>query len=410
MSKPASRCHLEPNRNLDRAIAEKRVIICVGPGGVGKTTISAVIALHAAMQGRRVLVCTVDPAKRLANSLGVSELGDEASEIALEEFAALGEQPKGSLSAMMLDMKHAFDRLVRDHAPDAKTRAEILDNRFYKYFSTSLAGTQEYSAMERLYELYETTDYELIVLDTPPTVHALDFLDAPNRLFEAIDSSAFDWLAKKSRIRVGLGIIKLGTGYVLKVLAKLTGADFLREFSAFIQSFSGMWEGFKRRAVRTKEILSGDDVAFFVISGADSVALEEARYLNERLIEEKIGVGGFVINRVHQSFVPQPVLCADPAELVGRLQAMGFVGDELGDMLALAQRLQTNAREFHVLANRDQAQLARLSRSVAPGTPIHKVPFFSTDIHSLVGLNRIRSELFGLSEELAPAQRIPGRL
>ena len=405
---------------LQRDIQNKRVIVCMGSGGVGKTTTSAVIALHAAIVGRRVLVLTVDPAKRLANSLGVDGIEDEAAEIPLSAFEPTGVVPKGQLFAMMLDMKKAFDRLVNRHAPDDETRERIYSNRFYKYFSNNLAGTQEYSAMERLYELYEESDYDLIVLDTPPTVNALDFLDAPKRFFEALDSTVFGWISghTKPGRKAGSFFLKFTAAYAIRVLQKFTGSSFLTEFAEFINSFGDMWEGFKTRAARTKEILSGEDVAFYIVSSPESASLGEARFLHDTLVEAGIHVGGFVVNRVHQAFVPQPVLKAKAVEIQVRLQAhLDTVPDHQKktlaqtDLLELSHRMQRNVREFHVLSRSDMEQVKKLGRDLkGSGAPMCTVPFFSTDIHSIWGLNRIRESLFGTTDGIAPGQRTPGRL
>jgi len=412
-------------QSLRDNVERRRVIVCVGSGGVGKTTTSAVIALHGAIMGRKVLALTIDPAKRLANSLGVDALDDEAREIPLSRFEEIGIKPKGQLFAMMLDMKSAFDRLVERYAPDDYTRRQILDNRFYSYFSTSLAGTQEYSAMERLHELYLEGDYDLIVLDTPPTTHALDFLDAPSRLFDALDSSALQWISKPSGVgRWGLNLMSLGTGYVLRVLSKFTGGTFLRELGEFVAHFGTMWEGFKDRAARTKEILSGPDVAFYVVTVPDRLTLEEAMYFFGRLEDEQVSVGGMIVNRVHQAFVPKPVLRADPGEVERRLRSVldeaAGSDDDLWrqrakdaqrlDLLRLSERLQTNAGQFHILAYEDEDTIDRLSWRIGRHHPMHMVPFFSTDIYSFKGLERIRRELFELDEREGDAvERTPGR-
>ena len=407
------------HNDIDRIAQEQRIVVCVGSGGVGKTTTSAVIALHAAMMGRKVLVLTIDPAKRLANSLGVDALDDTAREIPLERFREVGLEPKpgGQLYAMMLDMKQAFDRLIKHHAPDVKTRESILNNRFYGYFSTSLAGTQEYSAMERLYELSVADEYDLIVLDTPPTTHALDFLDAPKRLFDALDSSAMQWIAKSSR--VGFSLFRLGTSSVLRMLSRFTGGTFLQELGEFVGSFNSMWDGFKERAAETKRILSSADVAFYVVTSPDSITLDEALFFFRRLEEEGIPIGGIIVNRVHQGFVPKPVLSADPEEIERRLRAV-VVDDALPedlrekarslDLKELSHHLQDNAREFHVLAHQDEKTIADLKWKLEHRHPLHTIPFFSTDIYSFKGLERIRSELFALVEERAPEDWTPGRL
>jgi len=220
----------------------------------------------------------------------------------------------------------------------------------------------------------------------------------------------------------------MGAGYVMRVLSKITGSNFIEELAEFIASFGDMWEGFKARAERVKQILTGDDVAFWIITAPDSVSLGEADYLQKRLADEGIDVGGFVVNRVHQPFVPQPVLAADSSELTRRLRARIEEADrdasgdapadeaaptasiEIADLDTLSEKMQRTAREFHVLANRDADQIALLQRRLSDDTPTLTIPFFSTDIYSFRGLDRIRRELFGLSEDRSAGERVPGRI
>lgn len=395
---------------LEALLAKKRIVICMGSGGVGKTTTSAVLALHAAILGQKALVCTVDPAKRLANSLGVSELDDSAREIPASTFAALDTPAKGRLFAMMLDMKHAFDKVIARSAPDDATRERVFGNRFYRYFTSSLAGTQEYSAIERLYELYEQAEYELVLFDTAPTTYGLDFVDAPRKLFEALDSSVFQWFGNRGKATgLGMGLVKLGAGYVIKVISKFTGENFIDDFGVFVNTMGGLWEDFKRRMARARSILTSQDLAVLIVSAADPVSLEEARYLHDRLRQQQIPVGGFIVNRVHQSFVPQPVLAAAPSELARRLQPSA-PSDAAAALEPFAARLLTNAREFHHLADRDAEALARLRKHVGEQLPVLAVPFFSTDVHSFPGLDRMRRELFRKGPALRPEERILGRL
>ncbi len=402
--------------SLNACLKEKRILICVGSGGVGKTTTSAVLAIQGALLGRKSIVCTVDPARRLANSLGVASLEDEAKFIDPERFRSVGLEPLAPMSAMMLDMKNAFDRMVARYTDDLEQRKKILNNRFYNYFSSSLAGAQEYSAMERLHELYCANEYDLIVVDTAPTAYALDFIEAPQRMIRAIESGAFRWLASRGKEspKFSLGLLRLGAGYLIKVLSVFIGAAFIDEFGAFVESFGGLWEGFKERAKEVQRILGSDDAAFLIISASDPVSLHEAKYIHQRLEEAALPIAGIVVNRVHQAFVPQPVLASDPREVEKRL--VKKIGRELGDhhngqeLAGLAEHLLENARDFHVLAERDAKMLRWLDQAINGRTPIYGAPFFSSDIHSFAGLNKIRREIFEPLGARSAAERTLGRL
>lgn len=374
-------------------IADRKVVVCVGSGGVGKTTCSAVIALHEALRGRKVLVLTIDPAKRLANSLGVEEIGNDLHRIPIERFAEIGLQPRGELWAMMLDMKESFDHVVRRHAPPEQQR-EILNNRIYQFFSTSLAGTQEYAAAERLFELYEEGNFDLIVLDTPPTTHALDFLDAPKRLSAAVDNKALQWLYKPSALagRKGLGIFSMGTSYVMKTLAKFTGAQLLDEFATFLKNFSVLFDGLKSRGEAVRKVLLSDVATFVVVTAPTSLTIDEALYMNRKLNQENVRVGAFVVNRVYAFGFDEDEL-RRPAVLVA-----SELEPQLTDLSPearrdLTDRLLANAREFALLESVDAESIGRLARE-AGGAPVCRIPYFDTDIHSLSGLNQAREALF----------------
>lgn len=384
--------------DLRHLVADRRIIVCVGSGGVGKTTVSAVIALQEAIRGRKVVVLTIDPAKRLANSLGVDEIGNDIHRIPIERFTEVGLEPKGELWAMMLDMKESFDHVVTRHAPPEK-HEEILENRIYKFFSTSLAGTQEYAAAERLYEIYEEGDFDLVVLDTPPTTHALDFLDAPRRLGEAIDNKALQWLYKPSILagRRGLGIFSVGTSYVMKTLAKFTGTQLLDEFATFLKNFSILFDGLKSRGDAVRKVLLSDAATFVVVTAPDPLTIDEAIYMYKRLGDEAANVGAFIVNRVYDFGFDRDELDRPAVALAASLSqehpdlAAELSSDEIRD---LAERLLANGREFSVLETTDDDSVHRLIRQVPDGVPICKVPYFHTDIHSLEGLERARHELF----------------
>lgn len=385
----------DPQARFSKTLDEKKIIVCVGSGGVGKTTTSAVIALEAALRGKKALVLTIDPAKRLANSLGVDELGNSPVQIPIERFKEVGLDPKGELWAMMLDMKKSFDHIVEQYAPDEQAKNSILNNKLYHYFSSSLAGTQEYAAAERLYELHNEGEYDLIVLDTPPTTHALDFLEAPNRLIDAINSRALSWLHKPGALK-GFGLMKLGTSYVLKTLSKFTGGEMLTELGVFLKAFSTLFDGFQKRAKEVRKLLTSDVTTFTVVTAPHAANIDEAIYFFDRLDEQTARVGGFVANRVHPAWVPIEELKRPTIELLKDLDNIHQTFDDKSDeeKRKVVDALKFNATEFQILAKLDTETIERLRDHVHNTIPILKVPYFSRDVHSLEGLNYVRSALF----------------
>jgi len=381
-----------------RLIGERQVLVCAGSGGVGKTTTSAVIGLQAALRGQRALVMTIDPARRLANSLGIDSLGDEAQQVPLEQFEEVGLEADGELWAMMLDMKRAFDRLVDERAPDEQTREAIMNNRVYEYFSTSLSGTQEYAAAERLYELRDSGDWDLVILDTPPTTHALDFLEAPERMAEAVESKAFQWLYERDLFkgRSGFGLFSLGSSYVLDKLSRFTGEELLEEMSTFLEHFSPMLDGFQQRAERVRDLLTGDQCGFIVVTAPDPHTKDEAVHFYEELGDERVAVEGFVVNRVHPHWVPESAFDRTPEAIAERLEQRGEGPPDLGEegRLEIAEKLLENAAAFYVLAVKDAQSVRELNDYLDRDLPVATVPYFSRDIHSLEGLNRVRGSIF----------------
>ncbi|HEY5677175.1 MAG TPA: ArsA-related P-loop ATPase, partial [Myxococcales bacterium] len=255
---------------VSESLAGKRVAVCVGSGGVGKTTVAAALALGRALQGGKVLVCTIDPARRLANALGLEALGNVESHVPAHKFREAGLAPKGQLFAMMLDVKRTWDDLVARHAPDRARQERIYQNRIYQQLSGALAGSQEYMAMEKLYELATERDYDLIVLDTPPTAHALDFLEAPERILDFLGNESARLLLAPavSAGKLGLRLLQLGSSYVAKTLGKFTGAEVLRDLAEFMATFQGMYEGFKDRAAAVRALLAEAQVGFVIVASA----------------------------------------------------------------------------------------------------------------------------------------------
>src|SRR5512143_1756857 len=239
------------------SVAGKRIAVCVGPGGVGKTTLAAAVALQRALEGGRVLVCTIDPARRLANALGLETLGNVEAHVPAHKFREAGLAPRGQLFAMMLDVKRTWDDLVARHAPDRARQERIYKNRIYQQLSSALAGSQEYMAMEKLYELATERDYDLIVLDTPPTAHALDFLEAPDRILDFLGNETARKLFSPAvgATRLGARIFQLGGSYVARTLSRFTGSDVLRDVGEFLGQFQGMYDGFKERASAVRSLL-----------------------------------------------------------------------------------------------------------------------------------------------------------
>jgi len=382
---------------LHDIVASHEILVCVGSGGVGKTTSSAVIALHAALSGRKVLVLTIDPARRLANSLGLEGIDNEETRIDLKTLFPKELTDGGELWAMMLDMKQSFDSVVKRNL-EGETAERILSNRIYQSFSSSLSGTHEYSAIERLCELASEGRYDLIVLDTPPTRHALDFLDAPQRLYDALDNSALQWLYKPALAsgKVGLGLVKLGARGIRRTLGKLTGSALLDETAVFLEHLAPLFGALRDHAKTVHDLLRANSTAFIVVTSPDSLTIAEAVYFDERLHEESLNFGGFIVNRVHESVQGSEEM-PDKSSLVDLLLSVpGSRRIGKNQLQQLAVELLANAHDFDRLAEADQAALDGLNARRAGS--VHPIPLYSTDIHSLSGLNRLRRDLFLLSE------------
>ena len=375
-------------------LEDKRVCICAGSGGVGKTTTSAAIAAGMAARGKKVAVLTIDPAKRLADSLGLPELGNTERQVDPALFAEAGiEAEGGELWAMMLDAKATFDEVVRRHAPDAETRDRILSNRIYQQLSAALAGSQEYMAMEKLFEIWAEDRYDLLVLDTPPTRNALDFLDAPRRLTQFIEGRALQVFLRPT----GLATRVFGRGAAmgLGVMKRITGVDLLQDLSEFFQAFSGMVGGFRERAKRVNELLADERSSFLVVCGPQGEPIDEAVYFHRKLVEARLPFGGVIVNRVHYTEEAP----GGPEALRSELER------ELGDA-GLAERVAANFDDYSALAARDRRNVARLAREMGTRSVI-EVPYLDTDVHDLAGLMEVNRYLFagGAAEraELASA-------
>ena len=344
--------------SVGEVLDRKSICICAGSGGVGKTTTSAAIALGMAQQGLKVCVLTIDPAKRLADSLGLDELGNEARQVDPSLFEAQSVEMKGELWAMMLDAKATFDELIARQAPDEESRDRVLNNRIYQQISSALAGSQEYMAMEKLFELHTEGEFDLLVLDTPPTRNALDFLDAPRRLTQFIEGKSLRVFMKPTGLAAK--VTGRGVSVALGVFKKLVGFD----------------------------LLADPETCFLVVCGPQGEPIDEAVYFHRKLVEADLPFGGVVVNKVHYA-ADEPVAEVDdlPTALAGKL-----------DDPALARRVADNFADYQALAERDARNIDHLSNELRTSCVI-RVPYLDEDVHDLAGLSEIDRYLFASAEE-----------
>jgi anion-transporting ArsA/GET3 family ATPase len=351
--------------------AERRIVICCGSGGVGKTTTAAAIALEGAWRGRRAVVVTIDPARRLADALGLSGgLTDVPTEIE-------GTWP-GSLSALMLDTKSTFDALVARYAADDVQAQRILANRFYRNISGRLSGTQEYMAAEKLYELHEESDFDLVVVDTPPTRNALDFLDAPGRLVRFLDHRLYRVLMTPTRAY--LRAVGVAAQAFLRTVSKVVGGEVLGDAISFFQAFDGMEAGFRERAERVLHLLDAPETAYVLVTSPRRESVEEADFFARRLADGQLVVAALIVNRMHPAFGTGDIATA-------RAAATEHAGTPLGALWA-------NLADFRAVAASEEAQLGGLAAHVAPAPVVH-VPVLRSDVHDLAGLDEVAAYVFG---------------
>ena len=370
---------LKRSPHLAQRLQGKRVCVCLGAGGVGKTTTSAALAFALAERGAKVVVVTIDPARALAAALGLGELSGEPHQIDPQLLAAQGLAAPGELWAMALDVKRTFDEIVTRLSPDASSREEILSNPVYRELSSAVSGVQELSAVTKLYELYREHDFDVIVLDTPPSRNALDFLEAPANLLRFLEGRALKVFVAPG----GLAARFLGrsTGLVFAIFARVTGVDMLGELSSFFRSLTGVIDGFGERIQGVAELLRDPATSFLIISSPEPEPAREAVFLAGKLRAAGMARDGVVVNRVH--------LHGLGGHSVGDLQVL--LATDLGD--SLARRVAHNLADFDVLARRDRDTIARLSQELEEPDPVI-VPHLDQDIQDLAGLARIADYLF----------------
>jgi anion-transporting ArsA/GET3 family ATPase len=365
--------------SLTELIGQCSIVVCCGTGGVGKTTTAAVLALEGARRGRRAVVVTIDPAKRLADTLGLGELSNTARRIEGDW--------DGELWALMLDTKSTFDSLVSTYAPSAAQAERILSNRFYRNISGALSGTQEYMAGEKLYELHELgadtpegerVSFDLVVVDTPPTRNALDFLDAPRRLSHFLDHRLYRMVTAPTRAY--MRAVSVAAQAFMRSVSRVVGSEVLEDALRFFNAFEGMEAGFKERAAKVQALLSNPATAYLLVASPRRDTVAEAAWFAERLRSSHLPVEALVVNRVHPRF--------DDGSAEGdRLRAETLAGTPLG-------ALYSNLADFRAMAEGEEGHLEGLAAAVAPA-PVLRVPFLADDVHDVDTLEQVAAHLFG---------------
>jgi anion-transporting ArsA/GET3 family ATPase len=362
--------------SLPALVRERSVVVCCGSGGVGKTTVSATFALAAARAGRRACVVTVDPARRLADALGVESLPNTPTEVA-------GDWP-GHLHALMLDSKGTFDDLVARYARTPEQAESILANRLYQNLAGALSGTQEYMAMEKLYELVQSDEFDIVVVDTPPTRNALDLLDAPRRLTRFLENRLFRALLVPTRM--SLRAVSVATTALLRTISKVAGAEIVQDAVGFFQAFEGMEDGFRSRASAVHELLIDPATAYVLVTSARPDAVTEAGFFAEKLAERERRVAALVVNRLAPSFGDVD----GQSDRGGRAKVSDAdSGFEAGALAAL----EDNLAALNAVAARERTAYSKLAAQVAPA-PVGRIPLFAQDVHEVASLERAADHLF----------------
>jgi anion-transporting ArsA/GET3 family ATPase len=379
--------------SLEHLLAAKEIAIVCGSGGVGKTTTAAAAAaMAAASLGGKVLVVTVDPARRLANALGLEGFGNVEKPVPPEAFKEAGVEPRGELWAAMLDTKESWDALVNMHAPDRATAKRILENPLYQNVSGRFVQSHDYIAMERLYEIHTSGDYDLIVVDTPPTRNAIDFLEAPERMADFFSSRFLRWLTAPARSRV----INFATRPFYQVADRILGTQFLQDISEFFLNFQTMYDGFVERARAVDRLLHDRRSTFIVVSTLEDVPVREAEFFIDALAERKFHLGALVLNKVLPGYLLDPGatrvaqrLCADGPEVAHHVEEFTSNPPQVP---AVLREIGESYLNFQVVAKREQEQRAELAH--VPDV-VASVPYFETDIYDLGGLLNLGRQIWG---------------
>jgi anion-transporting ArsA/GET3 family ATPase len=370
--------------SIAELLAGKRVCVCCGSGGVGKTTTSAAIGLGLAAEGAKVAVVTIDPARRLANALGLEQLQNEPRRV--DPARLQGVEVRGELWAMMLDPKRTFDELIDKVAPDRDRASQIKANRVYRELSTAVSGSQEFTAVAKLYDLEREGEFDVLVLDTPPSRSALDFLDAPGRLTSFLEGRALKAFMRPTGL--GMRIVGRGAAPVLAALRRVTGVDLLADLSTFFALLGDMTEDFSRRARGVERMLKSSQTAFLLVTTSEHAPIDEAIWFRRTLEQSGLPFAGVVVNRVHHDMLGD----AEPDHLDASLRQA--IGPEL------ARAVAANFDDYHVLARRDMHNIRRLETEL-DGRPLLLVPHLDDDVHDFDGLARVHRYLFASEADRA---------
>jgi len=383
--------------SLDGLLASREIVVACGPGGVGKTTTAAAAAAMAATRlGGKVLVLTVDPAKRLADALGLEGIGNTERRVPDEAFAEAGVKPRGELWAAMLDTKESWDALIRLHAPDARTREEILANPLYRNIAGRFVQSHDYIAMERLFEIHSEGAYDLIVVDTPPTRNALDFLDAPDRMAEFFSSRLLRWLIVPYRSK----LVNMASKPFYQVADRILGTQFLSDIAEFFILFQSMYSGFVERARAVQRLMADRRTSFIVVSTLEAVPLREAEFFAQALVDRRLHVGAIVLNKVLPDYLrdPEGALVAQrlrqEASAFSEALAPKVRSGNAAQIRRVLAEIGQSYLDYQLVAQREAEQQAELA--TVPEALV-SVPYFDTDVFDLAGLLRLGNGLWGVA-------------
>lgn len=372
--------------DLNAWLANQKLVVCVGSGGVGKTTTAASVGLWAALEGRKVMVLTIDPAKRLANSLGLEGMPPEGARIDLSSVP----EAKGELWAMMLDSRHTFDDLIGRIAPSEEVRDRILANHIYQQMSNAFAGSQDYMATERIYDVASSGDFDLVVLDTPPVKNALDFLESPGRLVKFLDQQVLSWFIEPSRKGLLGGLMQGTSAIVLRLLSAVLGKAFVEDLTEFMQDFETLFDGFRKRHEEVQKLFRADGTTFVTVCAPTESSTDVAVFFQQELARRELPRGGVIVNQRHRC----------EAETDSARDALGTVAEQLGSDLserAVASLLARLTMAHKRLADLSAAEAGVIAPVVAAshGAGFYQeVPRLDTEVNDLASLRRIGQHLF----------------
>lgn len=378
---------------MKNLIENQKLLICVGAGGVGKTSLSATIGLQAAIMGRKVLVLTIDPAKRLANSLGLKEFGNTETKIDLSSMEGV----TGELWAMMLDGQKTFDELIKNLTEDEETQQRILNNNIYKGITDTIVGNQEYMATEKLFDVVSSQRYDLVVLDTPPVKNALDFLDSPGRMARFVDKRVMKWfLTSKTKKKGILNRLLTGTSAALfRLLGYIFGPEFLEDIAVFFINFRDLYEGFQERHSAVEQIFRDKGTSFLIVSAPHEPALEVAEFFLTELARRNMNTPAVIANQCHVAEYDK----LDPNELLEEQAQSLCDGLQSHTAAMLLARMKTAHKRLYNLAQEESRLLALLSTKTRAHQKIYRIPRFHGEVHDLQALNRVGDVLLNQEVE-----------